>query len=287
MIRHTANIMGHETAYWERNPNESQTIVMLHGFRGNHKGLVDLMQYFDGYRILAPDLPGYGESEALEVPHTLSNYALWLDNFIKTLKLGNWISWSHSYSSSISLIQAVEGEFKPQIMISVSMAAVRRDLASWVSTLYYRLGTYMPPRLQQRWISSRLIDHTTGRWLFLTTSTQHRKALQAQAERDLPMLNARVVTEEYMSALDTPLEAYATRVRIPVLVIAGARDVIVPLTRLERLVTMMPDGTIVVLADQGHLAPIERPGATATASKQFITSLQASSYTGFVIDPAN
>src|SRR5436189_198975 len=80
----------------------------------------------------------------------------------------------------------------------------------------------------------------------------------------------RVVTEEYMSALDTDLEYFAARVKVPVLMIAGAKDIIVPLKRLEHLVSVVPDGTLVVMEDQGHLAPIERPAATATISKRFI-----------------
>jgi pimeloyl-ACP methyl ester carboxylesterase len=274
MIRHTVTVMGQETAYWERNPEGLQTLVMLHGFRGSHKGLVDMMQHFDGYRIIVPDLPGYGESRPLEVTHTLLNYALWLDEFISLLDLQEWFSWSHSYSGSIALIQAVEGHHKPTLVVSVSMAAVRRDLPSAVSTLYYQLGQHMPPGLQQRWIASRLVDHATGRWLFMTAPTSRRRELQARAERDLPRLNAKVVTEEYMSALDTNLESYASRVSIPVLVIAGARDVIVPIKRLEQLVALMPDGTLVVMDDQGHLAPIERPTSTATLTKRFIHGLR-------------
>jgi pimeloyl-ACP methyl ester carboxylesterase len=57
------------------------------------------------------------------------------------------------------------------------------------------------------------------------------------------------------------------------MIIAGARDVIVPLQQLEQLVSHMRDGTLVVMEDQGHLAPIERPAATATITKRFINGL--------------
>jgi hypothetical protein len=35
----------------------------------------------------------------------------------------------------------------------------------------------------------------------------------------------------------------------------------------------MPDATLVVMEDQGHLAPIERPAATATITKRFVNGL--------------
>lgn len=273
MKRHTVSVMGRKAAYWERNPYGQQTILMLHGFRGNHKGLTDMSQHFAGFRLIIPDLPGYGESEPLEIPHTLENYARWLDEFVETLQLEEWVSWSHSYSGSIALIQAAEGLNKPVAMVSVSLAAVRRGLPSAVSTLYYWAGQYMPPRMRQRWIASRTVDHATGRWLFMTMPTDRRLEKQRLAELDLPQLNPQVVTEEYMSALATDLEHFAGKVTIPVLLVAGARDVIVPLRRLEILASRMKDGTLVVMRDQGHLAPIERPAATATITKRFINGL--------------
>ncbi|HEY2003988.1 MAG TPA: alpha/beta hydrolase [Candidatus Saccharimonadia bacterium] len=271
MIRHTVTIQGKQVSYWERNPHLPVTIVALHGFRGNHKGLTEMSQHLQGYRVIVPDLPGYGESEALDVPHTLTNYAGWLDQFVGALELEEWVSWSHSYSGSIALIQATEGKHPPVAAVSVSLADVRRDLASAASTIYYWLGQYLP----RRWITSRTIDHAAGRWLFMTVTPRRRKVLQKRGERNLPILNAKVVIEEYLSSMSTPLEPYARRLEIPMLIIAGAKDAIVPRRRLERLVTLMPKGSILVMPDQGHLAPIERPAATATLTKRYLSEQAA------------
>src|SRR5258706_124436 len=46
MIRRSVTVMGKETVYWERNTHWPQTIVMLHGFRGNHMGFTDMVQHF-------------------------------------------------------------------------------------------------------------------------------------------------------------------------------------------------------------------------------------------------
>lgn len=276
MIRHTISVQGKTVAYWERNPDWPLTIVLMHGFRGNHKGLTDMAQHLQGYRIIMPDLPGYGESEPMNVPHTLQNYALWLDEFVAALGLEDWVSWSHSYSGSIALIQAVGGKHRPRALVSVSLADVRRDFASAISTFYYWVGQFMPRPVRHRWIASRTVDQAAGRWLFMTVTPRRRKILMERGERNLPILNVKVVTEQYMSSMKTPLEPYARRVDVPVLIIAGAKDVIVPLRRLERLVKLMPDGTLKIMQDQGHLAPIERPAATATITKRFLSGVKAS-----------
>jgi pimeloyl-ACP methyl ester carboxylesterase len=277
MIRHTITVMGKKMAYWERNPDWPQTIVMLHGFRGNHKGLTDIAQHLDGFRLILPDLPGYGESELLDVPHSLVNYAAWLDEFIGALGLEEFVVWSHSYSGSIGLIQAAEGDHKPAALIAISLAAVRRDWATIIGTSYYQISRLLPYRLAQRWIGSKTIDHASHRWLFMTVSPRRQQELVRRGDENLPILNPRVVTEEYLSALDTDLAYYAAKVNIPVLLVAGAKDIIVPLKRLEYLESLMADGTLAVMEDQGHLAPIERPAATATISKRFINGLRLGS----------
>src|SRR5882672_5937817 len=133
MIRHEIIVMGKRTVYWERNPHWPHAVVMLHGFRGNHKGLTDMAQHMAGYRLILPDLPGYGESEPLEVAHTLVHYAAWLDEFVAALELRDFVVWSHSYSGSIALIQAARGRHKPLGMVSVSLAAIRQDIANWMA----------------------------------------------------------------------------------------------------------------------------------------------------------
>jgi pimeloyl-ACP methyl ester carboxylesterase len=215
MIKHSIRVMGAEAAYWERNPQWDQTIVMLHGFRGNHAGLTDLAQHFAGWRIILPDLPGYGESEPLEGEHSPANYAVWLDEFVTVVGLANWISWSHSYSGSIALIQAAQGRQRPRAVVCVSPALPRPGLSNAVTTMYYQTGRLLPEAWRQRWISSRSFDHATGRWLFKSVPTNRRREIQRKAERHLPKLNAEVVTEQYLSALQTDLRRYAARVTMP------------------------------------------------------------------------
>jgi pimeloyl-ACP methyl ester carboxylesterase len=254
---------------------------MLHGFRGNHDGLADMVQYLDGYRLILPDLPGYGESEPLDIPHIIRNYVTWLDNFIAALDLIDFVVWGQSFSGSIALIHASEGIRKPVATIGAPPAAVRRGPPRWITTWYYQIGGSMPEPLRMRWLTSRTVDRATGRLLVRTASGALREAILERRDRILPTLNARVITEQYMSLLDTNLEFYAATIKIPVLIIAGARDIIVPLHRLHRLVSLMPQGVLEVMHDQGHMAPLERPAETASITKRFVDGLPQGSANGY------
>ena len=80
---------GAETRFWDYGDHEaSTTIVMVHGFRGDHHGLEAVVAQLQGLRIISPDLPGFGESAAFDTaPHSIDSYAAWLAEFLRLLAL--------------------------------------------------------------------------------------------------------------------------------------------------------------------------------------------------------
>ena len=54
---------GATTAYWVYGPEDAETtVIAVHGFRGEHHGLEPVLAYLPEVRVVAPDLPGFGES---------------------------------------------------------------------------------------------------------------------------------------------------------------------------------------------------------------------------------
>ena len=64
---HAAAIAGVNTQYWQYGqPTASTTIIMIHGFRGDHHGLEPIVaELGDDVRVILPDRPGFGASDAL------------------------------------------------------------------------------------------------------------------------------------------------------------------------------------------------------------------------------
>jgi pimeloyl-ACP methyl ester carboxylesterase len=114
------------------------------------------------------------------------------------------------------------------------------------------------------------MENATGRLLFKTTRGQERKALFSERNANLPLLKPRVITEEYLSSLRTDLETYVGAVTVPILFIAGARDIIVPLSEIRRLASKARWGVLEVMPDQGHMAPLEVPATIASLTEEFL-----------------
>ena len=100
----SASVLGSSTHYWDYgDPAAPTTIVMVHGFRGDHHGLEPVVAQLSGYRIISPDLPGFGESGPLtEVSHDIPGYGAWLGEFVAQLELsGPVVILGHSFGSII------------------------------------------------------------------------------------------------------------------------------------------------------------------------------------------
>lgn len=61
------------------------------------------------------------------------------------------------------------------------------------------------------------------------------------------------------------------RIKLPALIIAGAADSIVPQRRSEFTAGLMPFGKLLMIANAGHLAPLEQPEAVSEALEAFLS----------------
>ena len=98
------SVLGSTTHFWDYgDPAAATTIVMVHGFRGDHHGLEPVVAQLSGYRIISPDLPGFGESTPLTlVSHDIAGYSAWLGEFIAAQGLtGPVVILGHSFGSII------------------------------------------------------------------------------------------------------------------------------------------------------------------------------------------
>lgn len=61
--RRTIDVDGVRTSFWEYGDADAMTtIVLVHGFRGEHHGLEPIAARLTEYRVVVPDLPGFGDS---------------------------------------------------------------------------------------------------------------------------------------------------------------------------------------------------------------------------------
>lgn len=269
MIKASIPTCDGNTTYWESNAERPDALILLHGFRGNHRQLMPMSQYFHRYRIILPDRPGYGESDRLNKGHTGLNYSYWLDDFIGRLGLTNFVVWGHSYGATLALIHGARGSRKPLAIVAVS-APLPGQAILWPGTVYYQLGCIMPAAWRRMWLVNRSVDKATGRLLLKKTGGKERRALLAETLQNLTCIQPDVVSEEYFSSIHADLFTYVEAISVPILFMTGAKDILAPLNRVRSLAFNAQQGSLYIMPDLGHLAPIEAAKETAIVTERFL-----------------
>jgi pimeloyl-ACP methyl ester carboxylesterase len=261
-----------QVAYVDLRPERSETVVMIHGFRGSHDALLAVAHALCEYRVIVPDLPGNGRSDELFGRHTPVTYAYWLDRLLDAIGIANFTTWGHSYGGAIALVHNALGRRRPKNVIAVSPALPPRGLVGLVPNAYYSVARFLPEPLRTRWLTSRIVDRISARVSLTTSDPQLRRHLTAQGRRNLATLNSRVTIEAYLSGLRFPLESVLSAAEAPTLIVGGARDRIVKPYYLKRITKVMPNAILTMLANEGHLSPLEAPLETAHLIRQFLMS---------------
>ena len=84
--------------------NKEQTVVLLHGWGGNHLSLSPLLVSFQNYNILTLDFFGFGQSDKPLQNFDIYSYSNAVAELLKKLNLNDIILVGHSFGGRISII---------------------------------------------------------------------------------------------------------------------------------------------------------------------------------------
>ena len=105
ILHKTINVNGVEIFYREAGSKDSPTILLLHGYPTSSHMFRNLMKDLsDSYHLLAPDYPGYGNSEQPSMEkfaYTFDNMALIIEGFLEKLDVKKYSIYLMDYGAPI------------------------------------------------------------------------------------------------------------------------------------------------------------------------------------------
>jgi len=277
---HTLAVFGSDTRYWEYgDPDSPTTVVMVHGFRGDHHGLEAVVAQLQGLRIISPDLPGFGESAAFATgPHSIDAYAAWLAEFLRLLALpGRLVVLGHSFGSIVvSAAAAAPGGLPAQDLVLVNPIAAPalsgpRGALTRLAVFYYWLAARLPERVGFGLLRNRVIVRVMSITMAKTPSRARRRWIHNQHDRYFSAFADRtVVLQAFRASVSHDVSEYAAAIRTRTLLIAAEKDDITPVAAQVRLRALFADAQLRVLPGVGHLIHYEVPEDAASALRSFL-----------------
>jgi len=259
-------------------PNK-QTIVMIHGFRGTHHGLLLIANGLKNHRLVIPDLPGFGKGAAMK-SYDLDNYVLWLHRYIKALKLTDPpVLFGHSFGSIICAAYAEKypTTIKRLVLVnpigSPALEGPSKAMTK-LAILYYNIGARLPEKAAYKWLSAQAIVKVMSITLAKTHDKQLRAYIHHQHRQHFSRFrSAQSVLEGFKTSVSHTVRDFAPNITTPTLLIAGSLDDITPLGDQYALVKKFPKATLRVINDVGHLTHYETPEQVAKYVQAFIKSV--------------
>jgi pimeloyl-ACP methyl ester carboxylesterase len=264
------------TVYWEYGSRDAtETVVAVHGFRGDHHGLEPVVAMLPGIRIISPDLPGFGETAPLPGrTHDLDAYTAWLTEFATAVAPGATVL-GHSFGSIVSAAAVAGGLQTPRLILVNPIGAPAlegpRGIMTRLAIFYYWAGARLPEKAGTAVlrngavvrVMSVTMAKTRDRELRRFVHDQHDTYFASFADRD-------VLHDAFVTSVSHDVSEYAAGIAVPTLLIAADRDDITPIEAERRLATMFPDAHLVEIADVGHLIHYEKPAEAAAAITRFL-----------------
>ena len=248
--------------YFQDRGNGPRILVLIHGFCENQQIWDDVAATLARkHRVLTLDLPGFGKSDSLPDGFGLNEVAAALWQWVETMQLARPVVVGHSLGGYVAL----------------AMAEQQRHALGGLVLFHSTAAADSPEKKENR---NKVIDFVK------------RNGVDPFIDSFVPALFARpdhpaVATAEKIcrATKQETLLAYTAAMRdrperlnllanleSPVLLLAGARDAIVPLASLQKQAETLKNGHLDELEGVGHMGMFEAPDQSCRALDRFMAS---------------
>ena len=226
--------------YLDESGYEKPVVLLLHGWgcKGEtYRKIIDRLS--PRFRIIAPDLPGFGESPEPPEPWGVSDYANLIRSFCGELKFENITLFGHSLGGRI-IIKLLADGFTPAsgkvVLTGAAGIKPQKSLSQKIKTAVYKTGKIFLKPFPSLFIK---LQNRSGSADYRAASPMMRNCLVKIVNEDL-----------------TPL---LPRIKQNVLLIWGENDDSTPLSDGKMMEERMPGAGLAVMKGAGHYAFLDQP----------------------------
>ena len=245
-------------------------LVLLHGLAASHAIWAEVAPALGaGWRVIAPDLAGHGESAKPDAPYTVAWHADLVRALLDALDVGDAVVAGNSLGGRIAVELAVR---HPARVRAAVLSAPAGDFPPWLGLAWRAVARLASPPLV-----GAVLRRGVVRSFFDPASpgcAARRRIVERRLEADDFPAHARAVVRSIAGALAAE-HGLPGRVRQPVLVTWGRQDRVVPFAGSAALLRQVPQARFEAFERCGHIPMLERPAAFVAVVRGFLDTLDA------------
>lgn len=227
-------------------------IIILHGWGLCGKKYSQLSNLLEnrGYKVYAPDLPGFGSEPLRSGSMNLGDYVDFLQSFMRKNKILKPILIGHSFGGRIAIKYSWRYPDDISKLILTGVPVIRnksfvKKTAFVFAVVGGKLLKGFPDKVQEAF--RKCLYFLIGEWDYY---------------------KAGKLKQVFKNVIGEDLVQYLKGIKIPVLFIWGEEDGVVPLSDFEKIKQIKPHAKFIVVSHAGHKLPYEK-------GDQFLSSMES------------
>lgn len=247
------SVDGISVRYIDEGPITDIAVVIFHGWGCDidvYRPIIEIVK--SRYRVIALQLPGFGQSDEPPFGWTMEDYAKFSIRFLESINAKHVILIGHSLGTRmlIRISTMDDSSLKIDKMVFIDGAGI------------------LPKRLDEYLAGYDSFKRQKDK-LMLVNDKESLELLRTTSEGDYAYLSE-TMCKVYLNAVTDNLENRLHLISIPTLLIWGEKDEDTPLSDGMRMKELIPDAGMIVLKDSGHYSFLDSPFIFNRVIKSFL-----------------
>ena len=245
---------------------QGHPVLLVHGFPlDQHMWKAQCDALALDFRMIAPDLRGFGGSDGTENVLTMEQFADDLAVLLDRLKIEEPVTFC-----GLSMGGYVALQFLRKYPSRVH-ALILCDTRSAADTTQTAEGRYRLAEQVMREGSQAAAEAMIPKLVSKTTHTERPEAVRAVQEMILSTRPESIAAALRGMAIRPDMTGMLPEIDVPVLMIVGEEDQITPPEEMRQMADHIDSCRVVVVAGAGHLPPMEQPRAVTRSLLRFLS----------------
>jgi pimeloyl-ACP methyl ester carboxylesterase len=259
-------VQGTRVVFYDR--GNGPALVLIHGMFGDHLDWETVLEPLGRtHRVIALDLPGFGNSDKPEREYSAEFFVAALDELLQSLGVERATVVGNSFGGIVSVLYTLAHPQIVERLVLVSSGGLRpfggeeKQLA--VERLSEENLLALSPAVHRLMFAS----------IFAKSSEAQERYFAKQdaklARADYPAY-VRAIASSIRLVLSTYLLDRLGEVRCPTLLLWGDRDIVFPVELARQALQRLPQGKLEILPGGGHALQIDCPNEFVAALEKFL-----------------
>lgn len=233
---------------------QGKTVVLLHGWGDRAAGLQNVRQALaKHFRVIAPDLPGFGGTQISANVWGLDDYATFVAHFLDKLGIKDvYAVVGHSNGGAIAIRGVASGVLPAKRLILLASAGIRGE----------HVGRQFVLQSATK----------VGKFITMPLPDQAKRALRRRLYHAVrsDMMVAEHIQETFKKIVSEDVRKDAATITIPTLLIYGEKDRATPVRYGELLHRRINGSRLIVLPGAEHFVHLDRRDDVMKALEEFL-----------------